>query len=278
MKTRRLALAGAAGVILATAGAGGWWLLHGRASVPRAEDDAALPVPPVPPRIAEGSNYDHCLSMLTGDPEGAKGYAETWENAGGGEAAVHCHALAEIGLGNAQTGAELLEHLASTSHDDNATRASLFGQAGQAWMMAGDTTHAYAAATLALSLDPDDPDLLIDHAVAAATLEHHQEAVTDLDHALEIEPRRTDALVYRAAAERRLDHLELAQDDIDRALTLDPDNADALLERGILRQRQGDEDGARTDWERAKELAPNTATSDLAEQNLALLEAGPDRR
>ena len=278
MRTRRLALAGAAGLVLATAGAGGWWLLHGRAPAPRAEDDAALPVPPVPPRIAEGGNYDRCLAMLTGDPEGAKGYAETWGAAGGGDAAVHCHALAEIGLGNAQTGAELLEHLAAASRDDNATRASLYGQAGQAWMIAGDTARAYAAATLALSLDPDDPDLLLDHAVAAATLEHHQEAVTDLDHALEIEPRRTDALIYRAAAERHLKHLELAQDDIDRALTLDPENADALLERGILRQRQGDGAGARADWERARELAPNTATSDLAEQNLALLEAGPDRR
>lgn len=265
-------------MVLATAGAGGLWLLHGRAPAPTAEDEAALPVPPVPPRIAEGTEYDRCLSMLAGDPEGANGYAEAWEGAGGGEGAVHCHALAAIALGNAQTGAEMLEHLASASHDDNATRASLFGQAGQAWMMAGDTARAYAAATLALSLDPDDPDLLVDHAVAAATLEHHQEAVTDLDHALEIEPRRTDALIYRAAAERHLQHLDLAQDDVDRALALDPGNADALLERGILRQRQGDEAGARADWERAKELAPNTATSDLAEQNLALLEAGPDRR
>ena len=278
MKTPRLVLAGTAGLVLVAAGPVGWWLLHGRAPAPNAQDDATLPVPPVPPRIAEGSEYDRCLSMLAGDPEGAKGYAETWENAGGGEAAVHCHALAEIGLGNAQTGAELLEHLAGASHDDNATRASLFGQAGQAWMMANDTARAYAAATLALSLDPDDPELLIDHAVAAATLDHHREAVTDLDHALEIEPRRTDALIYRAAAERHLDHLDVAQDDIDRALALDPENADALLERGILRQRQGDEDGARADWEKAREIAPNTPTSDLAEQNLALLEAGPDRR
>lgn len=278
METRRLALAGVAGLIVAAAGAGGWWALHARAPQPAAEDDAALPVPPVPPRIAEGSEYDHCLSMLSGDPQGANGYAESWEAAGGGEGAEHCHALAEIALGNAQTGAQTLEHLASASHDDNATRASLFGQAGQAWMMAGDIGRAYAAATLALSLDPDDPDLLVDHAVAAATLDHHQDAVTDLDHALEIEPRRTDALIYRAAAERHLGHLDVAQDDVDRALSLDPENADALLERGILRQRQGDEAGARADWERAKELAPNTATSDLAEQNLALLEAGPDRR
>ena len=278
MNVRIVVLAGAASLVVLAAGAGGWRMLRAPAPSDSVEQDAPLPVPPVPPRIAEGSEYDRCLSMLASDPEGANGYAEAWESAGGGEGAVHCHALAQIGLGNAQTGAEIMENLANTSHDDNASRASLFGQAGQAWMIAGDTNRAYAAATLALSLDPDDPDLLVDHAVTAATLERHKEAVQDLDRALEIEPRRADALVYRAAAERHLDHLDLAQDDVDRALALDSDNADALLERGIIRQRQGDEAGARADWERAMALAPNTATSDLAEQNLALLEAGPERR
>jgi regulator of sirC expression with transglutaminase-like and TPR domain len=278
MNVRLVVLAGAASLIVLAAGAGGWRMLHSSSLSDSAEQDEPLPVPPVPPRIAEGSEYDHCLSMLASDPEGANGYAGAWETSGGGEGAVHCHALAQIALGNAQTGAEIMQNLANASHDDNAARASLFGQTGQAWMMAGDTTRAYAAATLALTLDPDDPDLLVDHAVAAATLEHHKEAIQDLDRALEIEPRRADALVFRAAAQRHLDHLDLAQDDIDRALALDPDDADALLERGIIRQRQGDEGGARADWERAMALAPNTATSDLAEQNLALLEAGPERR
>ena len=61
---------------------------------------------------------------------------------------------------------------------------------------------------------------------------------------------------------------------MDRAIAIDPDNAEALLERGILRQRHGDVAGARGDWERAIALAPDRATADLAEQNLALLEAG----
>jgi regulator of sirC expression with transglutaminase-like and TPR domain len=72
--------------------------------------------------------------------------------------------------------------------------------------------------------------------------------------------------------------LDRAQDSLDLALGRDPDNAEALLERGILRQRHDDRAGARRDWERAIELSPDSTTADLAQQNLALLEAGPDRR
>lgn len=276
MGVRPVILLGAAGLLAVAIGAGGWWTLRPSPSpIGAGQQDVPLPVPPAPPRIAEGDRYDHCLAMLADDPQGADSFAETWQGAGGGEGAAHCRALAEIAVGNAQTGAEMLEHLAEASHDDNAARAALFDQADQAWTIAGNTGQAFAAATLALSLDPDDPDLLVDHAVAAAALEHYDAAVGDLDHALAIEPRRADALVYRAAAERHLGRLSVAESDIGRALTLDPDNADALLERGIIRQQQGDDAGARADWQRAMALAPDSATSDLAEQNLALLEAGP---
>ena len=55
-----------------------------------------------------------------------------------------------------------------------------------------------------------------------------------------------------------------------------------FLEEGAVEARdraiRGDEAGARADWERAVELAPDSATADLAMQNLALSEAGPQRR
>jgi len=280
MNTRMVLLVAAAALGLGALGAGAW--MEMRPPVPQAEAMAAvpeipLPIPPVPPRIAEGEDYEHCLSMLGSDPAGANVYAEAWSATGGGDGATHCQALAQVALGNPESGAGMLEKLANTSHAPDVARAIIFGQAGQAWLMSGDAARAYAAAAAALALSPDDPDLLIDRSVAAATLERYQDAVDDLDRALELDPKRADALVFRGAAWRHLDHLDRAQTDIDHALLLDPDNADALLERGILRQRQGNRSGARADWERAMKLAPDTATSDLAEQNLALLEAGPDR-
>ena len=280
---RSTALFGAVALILLlAAGGGAWWAFsRGQASASDETVEAPaepLPIPPVPPRIAEGPEYEKCLALVGSNPAGAKAEAEAWEATGGGEGAIHCRALAQVQLGNPESGADAMEKLAAASEQPAAARASLYGQAGQAWLMAGEARRAYGAETMALALSPDDPDLLIDRSVAAATLDRFQEAQEDLTHALSLDPRRADAMVLRAAAWRHLGQIEKAQQDVDGALEIDPENAEAYLERGILRQRRADRAGARADWLRAMELAPDSATSDLAQQNLALLEAGPERR
>lgn len=275
MWKRTPVLAGLA-LVLALLAAGAWW--HEQSAAVEAESDEVLPVPPIPPRIAQGREYERCLAMLNDDPSGARAFADAWVATGGGEGAQHCLALATIALGEPDRGAEMMDKLAGSSRAPAAARASVYGQAGQAWLMAGAPDRALGSTTLALSMTPDDADLLIDRSIAAATLERYQDAVDDLTHALDLDARRTDALVFRAAAWRHLNQLGLAQDDVDRAFAVDAENPDALLERGILRQRQGDRAGARRDWEQAMQLAPDTATADLAQQNLALLDAGPERR
>ncbi len=240
-------------------------------------EDADLPIPPVPPRIAEGADYEKCLDMLATDPSGADAMATSMAEAGGGEAAQHCHALAQVELGNPETGAALLDRLAAGSRAPDVSRAVVFGQADQAWTMAGRADQAFVSAGQALALSPDDPELRIGHAIAGLALHRYAEAADDLTHALELDPKRADALVLRATADRNLGRLDAARSDIDAAFALDPDNPDGLLERGIIRQRQGDLPGARADWERAEELGADTPTGDLAQQNLALLAAGPRR-
>jgi tetratricopeptide (TPR) repeat protein len=269
------------GLVVAVGGGLLWvWQHHPQASAVAAQADIAenLPIPPVPPRIAEGADYENCLAMLASDPTGANTFADAWEATGGGEGATHCHALAQIALGDVETGAEMLEGLAGQSHASAVARATVYGQADQAWLLAGQADRAYGAATLALSLSNDDPDLLIDRATAGIALGRWDDAADDVTHALEIDGKRPDALVLRAIARRETGHLDQAQDDIDRSFALEPDNPEAFLERGVIRQRRGDRAGAHQDWVEAMALAPDTPTSDLAEQNLALLEAGPDRR
>jgi tetratricopeptide (TPR) repeat protein len=246
-------------------------------TAPPAGTDATkgLPLPPVSPRIAEGPDYDHCLAMLYDDPDGASNFADTWASSGGGDGATHCQALAQIELGNPETGAESLEKLAATATAPDLARAAVYGQAVQAWQMANKPDRAFEAATLALALSPNDADLLIDRAVTEGDMGHYREAIDDLNHALAIAPNRAEAFVLRASAWRHLDNLDVAASDIEHALAINPDSPEALLERGILRQRTGNPTGAREDWQRAINLDPNSETADLAEQDLALLAAGP---
>jgi Flp pilus assembly protein TadD len=250
------------------------------AVVPREAQTAEeiLPTPPEPPRLADGPEFERCIGLLRSDPEGARSYAEAWDQRGGGEGARHCLALSLLAMGEPRLAAQRLETLARNSRGGGAARAAVFAQATQAWLMSGDASRAFGAATMALTLSPDDPDLLTDRAVALGSLARYREAVEDLDRALVLDPERTEALVFRAAAWRHLERPDNAGRDIARALALDPANAEALLERGIIRQLRGDTAGARADWERAIELSPNSPTADLAAQNLALNEAGPSRR
>lgn len=272
MRTR---LTGAlAALVLAGAVSGLWWDA-GQAPAPPA---ASLPVPPFPPRIAAGETYEHCLAVLADDPDSAKPIADAWAAAGGGDGAAHCQGLALIATGRPDLGAERLEQLAKTSLAPNPARATIFGQAAQARLMGNQADQAYADMTEALALAPYDTELLVSRAAASAAREAWAAAIDDLNDALARDPHRADALVLRAAAWRGRNRLDLALADADRAISLDPDNPEALLERGIVRQRLGDAAGARLDWERARGLAPNSTTADLAEQNLALLDAGPNQR
>lgn len=261
--------------LLAVVSTGVWLVVPGSSDLVAEE---VLPLPPEPPRLADGPEAERCLGLLRFDPENAYAHAMAWEVNGGGEGARHCAALALVALGEPRRAAERLEAIAAASLAGRPARAAVYAQAAQAWLVAGDSNRAFAATTLALTLTPEDVDLMLDRALALGIMGRFEEAVMDLDRALQIEPMRAEALVFRAAAWRRLDRAEPARRDIERALAISPANAEALLERGILRQLAGDSEGARMDWERAVEVAPHSATADLAIQNLALNEAGPFRR
>lgn len=221
-------------------------------------------------RLGEGPDYERCLGMLRTDPEGARHFANGWEAAGGGDAARHCAALSMLALGETELGAERLEDLGRRSEAGAAARAAMFAEAGHAWTLAGEPDRAFAAATMALTLAPDDPALLLDRALALGATGRYAEAVEDLDRAVELEPSRAEAWALRGAAKRQLGRTDEAERDVARALSLAPGNAEALLERAALRRTKGDVRGARADWERVARSAPDSASADLARRNLEL--------
>lgn len=272
----RFALVPGAILLVVAASAGGaWWFLAPDAEPPDAPM-AALPVPPHPPRIIADATYDACLDLLPEDPTAALALVRAWPS--GGAAAAHCQALALIAQGQVSEGATILEALADTPSLAPPAKAVLLDQASEAWLQAGAHEQAYRVTSRAIGIVTDDPDMLLRHARVASLVGRDGDALADLTRALQLSPDRVDALLTRAMVWRRLDRPEQAKGDIDRAVGIAPTDSEVLLERGIQRQQSGDLAGAREDWQRVVDIDPDSQAADLAEQNLALLDAGPMRR
>ncbi|MGE0120536.1 MAG: tetratricopeptide repeat protein [Dongiaceae bacterium] len=226
--------------------------------------------------FARQQEYEDCMTLARRVPADGYESALAWESQGGGDPARHCAAVALIGMGHYRDAAERLESLAAGMVEKQPPLAAgAFAQAGQAWTMAGETRRALDAAAAGLKLTPDDVDLLLDRAIAYATLGDFRAAVADLDRAQTLAPERADVLAYRASAWRFLKDLTKARADIDAALSLDPENAEALLERGNIRRLSSDPAGARQDWLQVVALAAGTPAGDAAKANLEKLDVKP---
>ena len=213
--------------------------------------------------------YADCMQLARKDAKSAEKTAAQWHAKGGGVPAMHCLSVALLALGYYEQAAENMEALArGTGKLSAALRGDLYGQAGNAWTIAGKPERAYRVQSAALKLSPGDADLLIDRGITLAGIGKYWEALDDLNQALEIAPRRPDALIFRATAWRNLDSLELAEEDIRRALSLAPDSRDALLERGMIAAKKGEIAAARADWLRVIELNSSGPLADAARANL----------
>jgi len=286
----------AGGLAVAAAAAAGVWLMLAVPEEAPAQPVQALTIPPPenPPQTAptppialpaappaedtaevriDDPRHQACLALAGTDPAAAMREAEALRRRGAEDAGEHCAAAAHLAAGSPGEAARRLERLGSGGEAPSQLRAAWLAQAGQAWMMAGDSQRAYGAATLALVLVPDDPDLLIDRAIAAASLGRPFEAIDDLNKVIDLDPARADAFVFRASAWRQAGRRELAADDVARALALDAGNPEAYLERGMLRAAARDYANARADFTRAAELAPGSPTEELARAQLAAIAA-----
>lgn len=224
---------------------------------------------------AEAAAYEHCMKLARHDPAAAQKLALAWHGRGGAHPADHCAAVALIGLKRYKEAATRLEALAQAmTAAPAALRAEVLGQAGQAWGLAGDPVRAYAAAGEAVALRPNDPDLLIDRAEAAASAGFLDKTVADLDRVLKTDPGRVEALIYRASAYRALNRLDPALADAEQALSATPNSVPGLLERGNIRRLKGDFAGAREDWQRIGQLAPGSQADMAAKANIENLERG----
>ncbi|MBV8800319.1 MAG: hypothetical protein JO208_11010 [Alphaproteobacteria bacterium] len=220
------------------------------------------------------NRYERCLELTRRNAEEALNKAAVWEASGGDGPANHCAALALVALRRYREAAIRLDQLGHASIGSAQQRADVFGQAGNAWLLARRGADATASFSSALALSPRDPDLLADRARAAALLGDWKSADSDLSAALKIDDNRADLLVLRASARRALRRQADARADLELALRILPNYPEALVERGALKLESGDATGAWADWQLAVSRASGTAAAATAQQRLdALLHA-----
>ncbi len=223
---------------------------------------------------SEPQRYEACMTQTQRDAQGAFDYALSWQDQGGGKPARHCAAVALVALKQFKAGAERLEALAQEmkNPEDEALRVGVLAQAGQAWLLAGDTARAYAVQSAALKFAPHDPELWIDRGQTLATAKNYKDAAADFDQAIKIDAARADAYLFRASARRFLEDLAGARRDIDKALELRPTDPDALVERGIIKRLSNDDAGARADWLAVIKANPDSTAAAAAHGNLEKLD------
>jgi tetratricopeptide (TPR) repeat protein len=219
------------------------------------------------------ARYERCISLARSNPTAGWERALAWRSDGGGHPAEHCAAVALIGLKQYREAGTRLEKLAQEMTEASAElRGDVLDQAGQAWLLAGNAARAEACLSQAMTLAPNDLDIVTDRATARGALGRNAEAIADLDRVIAADPRRADAFTYRAAANRALQRLDKALADANAALRLTPNSPDALLERGNVLRLKGDTAGARRDWIRVSELAPNSDADTAAKANIEKLD------
>lgn len=220
------------------------------------------------------SDYKGCIRYAESNPKEALPEAQDWEYGDGGAAAGHCVSVALIGLHQYAKAATKLDKVAAASLGDYKLRASLYDQAGNAWLMAHKPERAIYSLTKALKLLPDDVDMLWDRARAHAMRKNWYGAEADMSHAIRMDHNRADLLSFRAKIRRNLGHKNGAAMDIVRALAIYPDYPAALVQRGGMLFEAGDTNGARKDWTKAARGKDEAA----AEARRLLEKLGPERK
>ena len=238
-----------------------------------------------PAQEAAALRYRECVTAVQTAPEKAVDLASRWRDVGGGIPAKHCLGLALFENGKAKNAAVAFAQAASDLESGKsqllggpirntpATVAALYGQAGNASLVADDAASAYQHFSRALKLLEDDPgpqrgNLLIDRARSLAAMKDFRLAKADLDKAVSDLPSSIDAWLLRAAAHRHLGQTKAARDDVEQAARLAPNEPEVLLERATLLAREGDVTGAQADWTRIVELAPDSPAAAIARENL----------
>lgn len=227
--------------------------------------------------------YRDCISFTETEPQAAEALAAAWQVENGGLPADHCLALSYVAQSRFAEAARILDEIAgrmrlggvfffTEERADRELLAEVFGQAGNAWILAEEPLKAYASLTEALGVVPVWSATIVEHwidrARALAMLGNYEQALKDLEAAQARKPNRIETYIFRASALRHLERFDLAATELEGAFRISEEHREALLERGNLRQQTGDTEGAMHDWIKLLRRHPNSAAAQAARANL----------
>jgi tetratricopeptide (TPR) repeat protein len=223
---------------------------------------------------ADRQRYRACIALTQTNPAQAIADANSWRANGGGLPARHCIAMAYVARQEFAPAAVALEQAARGAEAErDPSAADLWGQAGNAALLANDFAKAHAYLSSAIVGSGGDPmrraQMLIDRARAGVELGKTKEARADLDQAVGLAPKEPAAWLLRATLARRMNDLPTAASDIAQARRLAPDDADVALEAGNIAGLQGNTAEARARWQEAAKAAPGSPAAQAATKALA---------
>lgn len=239
--------------------------------------------------------YAKCLDMTAQTPDSAINEALIWKGQGGGVPARHCEALGLFYLGEYEEAAVRLEQLVDDMRvgRDMPVRlgkrlvanafllAEIYGQAANAWLVAGEIVRAEEAIDNALSLavdgSPQERELLVDRARIAAADDNFAQAYDDLKAVTKAEPGRIDILLLLASAARGIDKFVEAEQALKLYEQVYPNDPSARLEYGNLMHAQDKLAAARQAWLEVLLLTEQGADADAARSNLEALDLKKDQ-
>ncbi|NVJ99535.1 MAG: hypothetical protein HWE25_15390 [Alphaproteobacteria bacterium] len=230
------------------------------------------------------------MDMADRSPDKGINIALAWIADGGGVPARHCEAY---GLSRMGEHAEAAARLMKIAEDMRYGRdmpvrsgkrvvatepmlADMYGQAANAWLLAGEIIRAEDAIDLAITLSAkttsQEYELTLDRARIAAAAEDFALALKDLDFVLKGDPGRKDILVLVAAAARGVGDYSRAEEALAEYQSIFSNDAAGFLELGNLRHAQGRTEEARQAWIKVLLLEEFGVSAKAARANLERLD------
>ena len=230
----------------------------------------ASAAPLAPP--SDAALYRDCIAAAESGAPGAIDAAGRWVSEGGGVAARHCLGIAYMEANKPAEASTALETAARVAEAAGLQQtASLYGQAGDAALAAGDAARAERLLSSAI-LAGDDPTMrgasMIGRAAAREALGNVAGAREDLDAGLKLTPGNAGGWLMLAVLARRDERIADARAAIGRALALAPADPDVALEAGNMAAIDGDFARARALWQSVVKAAPDTPAGKAANDAL----------